>query len=80
VHLQLQRTTNLVGWLSSARKAKSRTVNEIAAAIKSVGNERQQVLALRDTLAHPTMVKIAKSAGFESKLQKVALFNMKQQS
>jgi hypothetical protein len=68
------------GGPASARKAKSRAMNEIAAAIKSTGNESQQALALRDTLAHPTMIKIAKSAGFESELQRVALFNMKQQS
>jgi hypothetical protein len=64
---------------ASARKAKSRAVNEIAAAIKSTGNERQQALALRDTLAHPTVIKIARLAGIlESDLQRVALFNMKQ--
>jgi hypothetical protein len=65
---------------ASARKAKSRAVNEIAAAIKSTGNESQQVLALRDTLLHPTIIKVAKSAGFESELQRVAMFNMSQQS
>ena len=65
---------------ASARKAKSRAVNKIAAAIKSSGNKCQQVLALRDTLAHPTIIKIAKSAGFESELQRVAMFNMSQQS
>ena len=65
---------------ASARKAKSRAVNKIAAVIKSSGNERQQVLALRDTLAHPTIIKITKSAGFESELQRVAMFNMSQQS
>jgi hypothetical protein len=68
------------GGPASARKAKSRAVNEIAAAILSTGNEHQQALALRDTLAHPTVIKIAKLAGFESEQQRVALFNMKQQS
>jgi hypothetical protein len=65
---------------ASARKAKSRAVNKIAAAIKSSGNESQQALALQDTLVHPTIIKIAKSAGFESELQRVAMFNMSQQS
>jgi hypothetical protein len=41
--------------LASARKAKSRVVNEITSAIKSSGNERQQALTLRDALSHPKL-------------------------
>jgi hypothetical protein len=56
-------------------------VNKITAAIKASGNEGQQALVLWDTLSHPKVIKIVKSAGFElSWVQSVAFFNMRQQS
>jgi hypothetical protein len=48
----------------AARRAKSRAVQKIVAAVKSVGTKEQQALALKDAACHPELQSIAKSAGF----------------
>jgi hypothetical protein len=64
----------------AARKAIARDVTKITSAINSVEDVEHRVLALHKALCHPSMREVAKSAGFDPVVCKVAKFNTEQMS
>jgi len=52
--------------VKAARTAKSRAVQKIVLAVKSVGTKQQQALALQAATCHPELQSIAKSAGYSA--------------
>jgi hypothetical protein len=49
---------------ASARKAKSRAVRDIVAAVKNAGSLHHQAVALKGALIHPEIRRVGKSIGF----------------
>jgi hypothetical protein len=61
-----------------ARRAKSRAVQKIVAAVKAVGTKQQQALAFQAATCYPKLQSIAKSAGFVATATSSAEFNVLQ--